>query len=60
MSVIQDQKVFFMGSGSISEAIIKGIVSARLLAPEQITICNRTKFGTLRRTSEKLWSFHLS
>lgn len=47
MSVIQDQKVFFMGSGSISEAIIKGIVSARLLAPEQITICNRTNSARL-------------
>lgn len=41
MGLIQEQQVFFLGAGSISEAIIKGMVDACLLPPEQITVCNR-------------------
>jgi pyrroline-5-carboxylate reductase len=47
MGLTQEQQVFFLGAGSISEAIIKGMVGARLLPPEQITVCNRTHSARL-------------
>src|SRR5436305_10169192 len=42
MSLTQQQRIFFLGAGSISEAMIKGIISAHLLPAEQITISNRS------------------
>lgn len=47
MGLIQKQQVFFLGAGAISEAIIKGIVGARLIPPQQMTICNRTHSSRL-------------
>lgn len=47
MGLTQEQQVFFLGAGSISEAIIKGIVGARLLPPKQITVCNRVHCARL-------------
>ncbi len=40
-------QVFFLGAGSISEALIKGLLTARLLPPEQITISNRKNTARL-------------
>jgi pyrroline-5-carboxylate reductase len=45
-------RVFFLGAGSVSEALIKGLLTARLLPAEQITISNRknsARLDTLQR-----------
>jgi pyrroline-5-carboxylate reductase len=36
-------RIAFLGAGSMSEAMIKGILAARLLPAESITVCNRSK-----------------
>ncbi len=41
MGLTQEQRLFFLGAGSIGEAMLKGMVSAQLLPPQQITVCNR-------------------
>lgn len=35
--MLQNKKIGFIGSGAIAEALIGGIIKARLIAPEQIT-----------------------
>lgn len=35
--------IAFLGAGSMSEAMIKGILAAALLPAERITVCNRSK-----------------
>jgi len=46
MQKIEGLRVFFLGAGSVSEALIKGLLHARLLSAEQVTISNRK--NTLR------------
>ena len=51
MGLTQEQQVFFLGAGSISEAIIKGIVGARLLPPRADYCLQPRTLCTLRGTS---------
>jgi pyrroline-5-carboxylate reductase len=53
MGLTQEQKVFFLGAGSISEAIIKGMVGACLLPPEHITVCNRRHVARLEELQKR-------
>jgi len=39
--MLGDKRIFFLGAGSISEAMIKGLLETEAVAPHQITICNR-------------------
>lgn len=48
MSLTQQHRLFFLGAGSISGAMIKGITSAHLLPAEQITISNRNNTQRLQ------------
>ncbi len=48
MSLTQQHRLFFLGAGSIGEAMIKGITSAHLLPAEQITISNRSNAQRLQ------------
>ena len=48
MSLTQQQRLFFLGAGSIGEAMIKGISSAHLLPAEQIMISNRSNAQRLQ------------
>jgi len=48
MSLTQHHRLFFLGAGSIGEAMIKGITSASLLPAEQITISNRNNAQRLQ------------
>ncbi|EFH82401.1 pyrroline-5-carboxylate reductase [Ktedonobacter racemifer] len=41
MAIQREQTLFFLGAGSMSEAMIKGIVTAGILPAEQIIISNR-------------------
>ena len=45
--MLADKRIFFLGAGSISEAIIKGLLETEAVAPHQITICNRQNAGRL-------------
>lgn len=52
MQQTEKLRIFFVGAGSISEALIKGLLTAQLLPAEQITICNRknsARLDTLQR-----------
>jgi pyrroline-5-carboxylate reductase len=51
--LIQGQQVFFLGAGSISEAIIRGMIDAHLLPPEQITVCNRRHAARLEELQKR-------
>ncbi|HLZ58265.1 MAG TPA: pyrroline-5-carboxylate reductase [Ktedonosporobacter sp.] len=46
--MLQEKRLFFLGAGSMSEAIIKGIVEAGLIAPQQIVISNRNRAARLQ------------
>ena len=48
MGLTQQQRLFFLGAGSIGEAMIKGITSACLLPAEQIMISNRSNAQRLQ------------
>jgi pyrroline-5-carboxylate reductase len=39
--MLADKRIFFLGAGAISEAMIKGLLETEAVAPHQITICNR-------------------
>jgi pyrroline-5-carboxylate reductase len=41
MELLQKQKIFYLGAGAMSEAMLKGLTSARLVEPECITVSNR-------------------
>ncbi len=47
MKPIAEQRIFCVGAGAMSEAMIKGVLEARLLPAHQITICNRSKSARL-------------
>jgi pyrroline-5-carboxylate reductase len=53
MSLTQQHHLFFLGAGSIGEAMIKGITSARLLPAEQITISNRNNAQRLQELQSR-------
>ncbi len=47
MASLSEQQVFFVGAGSMSEALINGWLAAHLLTAEQITISNRQRHERL-------------
>ena len=53
MSLTQQHRLFFLGAGSIGEAMIKGITSAGLLPAEQITISNRNNAQRLQELQSR-------
>jgi len=46
-----EKRLFFLGAGSIAEAMIKGIVGARVVPAEQIVISNRRNGARLEELS---------
>lgn len=53
MSLTHQHRLFFLGAGSIGEAMIKGITSARLLPAERITISNRNNAQRLQELESR-------
>ncbi|WP_170142630.1 pyrroline-5-carboxylate reductase [Thermosporothrix hazakensis] len=47
------ERLMLLGAGSMAEALIKGLLDARLLAPEQITISNRSHPERLAALQER-------
>src|SRR6266487_2363556 len=50
-SMATEKRLFFLGAGSIAEAMIKGIVGARVVPAEQIVISNRRNGARLEELS---------
>jgi pyrroline-5-carboxylate reductase len=50
--MLAGKRIFFLGAGSISEAIIKGLLETEAVAPRQITICNRQNAARLDHLHE--------
>jgi pyrroline-5-carboxylate reductase len=48
MSLIQKQRIFFLGAGSMAEAMIKGLLEAGLVSAERMTISNRQRPARLQ------------
>lgn len=53
MMLPSEYQVFFVGAGSMSEAMINGWLSAHLLSNEQITISNRSRSARLDELSRR-------
>jgi pyrroline-5-carboxylate reductase len=51
--MLADKRIFFLGAGSISEAMIKGLLETEAVAPHQITICNRQNAARLAALEAK-------
>lgn len=51
--------VVFLGAGAMSEAMIKGVLAARLLPAEHITVCNRSKTSRLDEIQQR-YGVHIS
>lgn len=50
---LHNQRICFYGAGSISEAIVKGLLLEQLIAPEQITLINRSNLQRLHMLQEQ-------
>lgn len=50
--MLADKRLFFLGAGSISEAMLKGILEAEVLPAEQITISNQRNSERLAQIGE--------
>src|SRR6266536_3391878 len=50
-SMATEKRLFFLGAGSIAEAMIKGIVGARVVPAEQIVVSNRKNGARLEELS---------
>jgi len=51
--MLAGKRLFFLGAGSISEAIIKGLLATGVIDAQQIVVCNRqnaARLGSLRET----------
>lgn len=59
MQETKELKVFFLGAGSVSEALIKGLLTAKLLPAEQITLSNRKNVARLE-TLQRRYSVHIT
>lgn len=53
MQDTEQLQVFFLGAGAVSEAMIKGLLTARLLDAGQITISNRKNAARLETLHER-------
>lgn len=49
----REYKVFFLGAGAMSEAMIKGLLAARLLSAQQITVSNRRNTARLTELEQR-------
>ncbi len=58
VGLTREQRLFFLGAGSIGEAMLKGMVSAQLLPPQQITVCNRAHPARLQAL-ERHYGVHI-
>lgn len=47
MQNIDELQVFFLGAGAVSEALVKGLLNARLLSARQIVVSNRKNAARL-------------
>ena len=45
--MLAGKRIFFLGAGAISEAIIKGLLETEAVTPDQIVICNRQNAARL-------------
>ena len=50
---MQEKQIFFAGAGSMSEAMIKGIVAAHVIPGKQIVVSNRKNGARLLELSER-------
>lgn len=50
--MLQNQRIFYVGAGAMSEAMIKGLTSARLVPPERMTVSNRQRAERLETLSQ--------
>ena len=50
--MLAGKRLFFLGAGSISEAIIKGLLETGVVDPQQIVVCNRRDAARLARLRE--------
>ncbi len=57
--MLADKRLFFLGAGAISEAMLKGILEAGVLPAGQITISNQQNSGRLAQLSE-IYGVHTS
>jgi pyrroline-5-carboxylate reductase len=53
MTLTSEDHVFFVGAGAMSEAMIKGWLSAHLLSAEQIIISNRHHYTRLEELADR-------
>ena len=59
MKSIHECQLFFLGAGSISEAMMKGLLAAHLLPAQQITISNRKNTARLQELQQH-YGVHIS
>ncbi len=59
MQQTKDSQLFFLGAGSVGEALIKGVLTAGLIPPAQITISNRRNAMRLE-TLQRRYGVHIS
>ncbi len=52
MKSLQNQHIFYLGAGAMSEAMIKGLINAGLVAPEHMTVSNRKRAERLHELHE--------
>jgi pyrroline-5-carboxylate reductase len=50
--MLADKRLFFLGAGSMSEAILKGLTATAVLPPSQIMVCNRLHLPRLEELQE--------
>src|SRR3954451_12330809 len=50
--MLADKRLFFLGAGSMSEAILKGLSATAVLPPGQIMDCNRQHLPRLEELQE--------
>ena len=48
-----NKSIGFVGAGSIAEALIRGLLSAPLVKPEQIAVCNRSNTARLQELEKR-------
>lgn len=45
--MLADKRIFFLGAGSMSEAMLKGLLATATLPPDRIVLCNRQHLARL-------------
>ena len=47
------KRLFFLGAGSMSEAILKGLLATATIPAEQVTVCNRQHYARLHELRDQ-------